>query len=357
MVVKVDKHISDLLYTHDCVIVPELGGFVANYAPAKIHPTQHTFTPPSKNIIFNKSLKNNDGLLANHIANAEKTTYPEALKYLQHFTSTTHTELKKGAKVTIDEVGTLFLDTERNIQFEPETTNYLLDAFGLSRFQSPAIKRDTIGKRLEKEFKDRGAIPAEKKKINVKRLVALAIAIPLVFGMVLIPLKTDLLKNINYSSLNPFALKGVPNNSVLENTIANVPKVEELESNSLPNLNDTIKHTALDLTNNVSQPVTVGLVDNKIVEAIKADSTHVAVNNESINLDFKFHLITGCFQIQENATRFVNDLQNQNITASIIGKRNGLYVVSSGDYATRKEAYAQLRQLKISQPDAWLLKK
>lgn len=355
--VKVDKHISDLLYTHDCVIVPELGGFVANYAPAKIHPTQHTFIPPSKNIIFNKSLKNNDGLLANHIANAEKASYPEALKYLQHFTSTTNTELKKGAKVTIDDVGTLFLDAERNIQFEPETTNYLLDAFGLSRFQSPAIKRDTIGKRLEKEFKDRSAIPAEKKKINVKRLVALAIAIPLVFGMIWIPLKTDLLKDINYSSLNPFALKGVPTNSVLLNTTPDVPKVEEVVSNSLPNLNDTIKHTALDLTNNVAQPVTAALVENKIIEAIKADSTRVAVNNESINLDFKFHLITGCFQIQENATRFVNDLQNQNITASIIGKRNGLYIVSSGDYATRKEAYTQLKQLKISQPDAWLLKK
>lgn len=355
--IKVDKHISDLLYAHDCVIVPELGGFVANYAPAKIHPTQHTFTPPSKNIIFNKSLKNNDGLLANHIANAEKTSYPEALKYLQHFTSTTNTELKKGAKVTIDEVGTLFLDAERNIQFEPETTNFLLDAFGLSRFQSPAIKRDTIGKRLEKEFKDRSAIPAEKKKINVKRLVALAIAIPLIFGMVWVPLKTDLLKNINYSSLNPFALKGVPNNIVLENTISKLPKVEEVVSNSLPDINDTIKHTALDLTNNVSQPVTASLVDGKIADAIKADSTHVAVNNESIDLDFKFHLITGCFQIQENATRFVNDLQNQNITASIIGKRNGLYVVSSGNYATRKEAFMQLKELKKSQPEAWLLKK
>lgn len=355
--IKVDKHISYLLYAHDCVIVPELGGFVANYAPAKIHPTQHTFTPPSKNIIFNKNLKNNDGLLANHIANAEKTSYPEALKYLQHFTSTTNTELKKGAKVTIDEVGTLFLDAERNIQFEPETTNFLLDAFGLSRFQSPAIKRDTIGKRLEKEFKDRGAIPAEKKKINVKRLVALAIAIPLIFGMVWIPLKTDLLKNINYSSFNPFALKGVPNNSVFENTIPNVPKVEEVVSNSLPDINDTVKHAALDLTNDVSQPVTASLVDDKIADAVKVDSTRVAVNNESIDLDFKFHLITGCFQIQENATRFVNDLQNQNITASIIGKRNGLYVVSSGNYATRKEAFMQLKELKKSQPEAWLLKK
>ena len=207
---KVDKHISALLYDHDCVIVPELGGFVANYAPAKIHPVQHLFTPPSKNIVFNKNLKNNDGLLASHIAGTENKTYPEALKYIQHFVQDTGLQLKKGGRVTIAEVGTLFLDVERNIQFEPDTTvNHLPEAFGLPGFQSPAIKRETIGKRIEKEFKDRKAIPAGRKKINVKRYVALAIAMPLIFAMVWVPLKTDLLKNINYSSLNPFASKTV----------------------------------------------------------------------------------------------------------------------------------------------------
>src|SRR5580693_10165262 len=165
---KVDKHISELLYEHDCVIVPDFGGFVANYASAKIHPTQHNFTPPSKNIVFNKNLKNNDGLLANHIVTTENTNYPEAIKYINHFVENTNSQLREGTKVKVDEVGTLFLDVERNIQFKPSTTNYLLEAFGLAEFQSPAIKRDNIGKRIEKEFKDRGPIhgvvPLEKKK-------------------------------------------------------------------------------------------------------------------------------------------------------------------------------------------------
>jgi hypothetical protein len=121
---KIEKHISTLLYEHDCVIVPNLGGFVANYAAAKIHPTQHTFMPPSKHLVFNKNLKNNDGLLANHIATQEKTNYPEALKYIDHFVSDINSELKRGSKVKIDDVGTLFLDVERNIQFEPSTTNF-----------------------------------------------------------------------------------------------------------------------------------------------------------------------------------------------------------------------------------------
>ncbi len=342
---KVDKHIGELLFEHNCVIVPNFGGFVANYAPAKIHPTQHTFTPPSKNIVFNKNLNTNDGLLANHIASTTKTSYPEALNTINQFVSTTNTQLKKGEKVTFAEVGTLHLDVERNIQFVPTTTNYLLDAFGLPQFQSPAIQRDNISKRIEKQFKDRDAIPSEKKKINIKRYVAIAILIPFIFGMIWIPLKTDLLKNINYSNLNPFASKGITKNVIIKK-VATPAKLK------------IIKAAPLLIKNDTTTNYTATIPANKTTEDVKADITKVAVNNvDNMNLsDLKFHLITGCFQIENNAINFVIYLKNQNLSASIIGKRNGLYVVSCGNYATREDALNNLNQLRIAQPNAWLLK-
>ena len=350
--VKVDKYISELLYEHDCVIIPQLGGFVANYAPAKIHPTQHTFTPPSKNIVFNKNLTNNDGLLANHIATAENTDYPQALNYIHHFVDTTHIQLKKGTKVKLDEVGTLYLDVERNIQFEPGTTNYLLDAFGLSQFQSPTIKRDNISKRIEKEFKDRGPIPAEKKKINIKRYVALAIVMPLIFGMIWIPLKTDLLKNINYSNLNPFSSKEISKNKnehAVKSTASNKTATEAISK-------DTVNYSKIKSAETASQPVTATMIDNT-AELVKADTTKVVINNVATNTNYRFHLVTGCFQIQENAINFVKTLKQQNLDAAIIGQnRDGLYVVSCGNYATRKEAHNQLEQLRKVKPDAWLYK-
>jgi hypothetical protein len=355
---KVDKHISELLYDHDCVIVPDFGGFVANYAPAKVHSSQHTFTPPSKNIIFNKNLKNNDGLLANKISSAENTSYPEALKHIERFTASTNSQLKSGQKVTIEEVGTLYLDVERNIQFEQSTTNYLLDAFGLAKFQSPAIKRDTISKRIEKEFKDREPIPAEKKKVPVKRYVALAIAAPLAVGLLWLSFGTNTFKNINYSNLNPFASKEAAR--YIAQPTASFKELKESDFDSTPLLkaSDTSKYVTFQLTDNVSQPITASMVDNKTVGIVKADSLKVSVNrNIDLNADFKFHLVTGCFLIPDNAQRFVTTLQNQNISASIIGKRNGLFVVSAGNYATREEALSQLQQLKQSQPEAWLLVK
>jgi septal ring-binding cell division protein DamX len=65
--------------------------------------------------------------------------------------------------------------------------------------------------------------------------------------------------------------------------------------------------------------------------------------------------VAGCFQIEENAQKFVATLQQQNINASIIGQNNkGLFVVSCGDFATRREANDELSNLRKLQPNAWL---
>ncbi len=343
---KVDKHISELLYQHNCVIVPNFGGFVTNYSAAKIHPTQHTFTPPSKNIVFNKNLSSNDGLLANRIASVSKTSYPDALNTITEFVTVTNTQLKKGEKVIINEVGTLHLDVERNIQFIPATTNYLVDAFGLNQFQSPAIQLENIGKRIGKEFKDRDALPAERKKVNVKRIVAIAVLIPFIFGVLWIPLKTDLLKNSNYSNLNPFAFNKVTVPVVIKKALA--PKLKVKAHNIAPVIvnNDTLN----------TQPLAASLINDNLAEHVKADTTSVAVKTVIEPNSMNFYLVTGCFQIEQNAINFVNDLKSQNIQAIIIGQRNGLYVVSCGNYATRKEANTSLNQLKNSQPNAWLMK-
>jgi hypothetical protein len=116
--VKIDLYISDLLYSYDCVIVPEFGGFVANYAPAQIQAVQHKFTPPSKKISFNKNLNNNDGLLTNHIAERRSISYDEANTIIRSFVSKSLAGLNQGDKIQIEKVGVLYLDPEQNIQFK-----------------------------------------------------------------------------------------------------------------------------------------------------------------------------------------------------------------------------------------------
>jgi len=353
---KVDKYISDLLYEHDCVIVPQLGGFVANYAPAQIHPTQHTFTPPSKKIVFNTNLKNNDGLLANHIVQEEKIVYPEALKYINHFVHETETQLNSGKKVKISDIGKLFLDVEKNIQFEPNAnTNHLLDSFGLTQFQSPAIKRDTITKRIEKEFIDRKPIPAQKQKINVKRYVALALALPLIFGLIWIPLKTDWLNNVQIANLNPFASKEAGKYVPQKKSSELVLNAEDFKVTPLVDDSDTTKYKTVTLNENSTIPVTIEAFPS-FIEPVKADCLAVAVKTVVENPG-GFHIVAGCFIMQSNAVNFVEKLKQQNFNASIIGKNNRqMYVVSCGDFTTRASAEKELQKLRNSGVTVWLYK-
>jgi hypothetical protein len=338
---KIDKHISELLYDYDCVIVPNFGGFVSNYAPAKIHPVQHTFSPPFKRIVFNKNLKNNDGLLANHIAKHLNSGFPEALKHIDHFVSGINSQLKAGKKVLIEDVGTLYWDVERNIQFEPSTKNYLLEAFGLVQIQSPAIRRDSLGKRIEKQLIDREPSALPKKKNTLKKYVTVAIAIPLIAALIWIPYKTDLLKNTDHANLNPF-----------HSTEAGKP---DFKKNLAEPINVPVDKDSI-LTKPVDAKATRQPVTEALVTPVPADTTAVVIEKDHA-VDFKFHVVAGCFQVQQNAVKYIAILQQQNIHASIIGQNDkGLYVVSCGDYATRREASTQLNNLRNQQQSVWLYK-
>ena len=64
----IEKYISDLLYDNDCVIIMNFGGFVCNQTSAKLDEATGILSPPNKTILFNSQLKENDGLLINHIS-------------------------------------------------------------------------------------------------------------------------------------------------------------------------------------------------------------------------------------------------------------------------------------------------
>ncbi|PWE00272.1 HU domain-containing protein [Marinilabilia rubra] len=131
----IEKHISDLLCLHDCVIVPGLGGFVANYKSAVIIEERNLFQPPKKEIGFNRSLAHNDGLLANHICTREKTSWDQSLGLIEEFVSSTKDRINQGESIALQRIGTLRKDALGNIQFSPKERNDLRpDSFGLDEY-------------------------------------------------------------------------------------------------------------------------------------------------------------------------------------------------------------------------------
>ncbi|HOM90619.1 MAG TPA: SPOR domain-containing protein, partial [Bacteroidia bacterium] len=107
---KIGNYIFELLHQHDCVIVPQFGGFVARYKNATIHPVQHLFSPPSKIVAFNSDLTTNDGLLANYISQKLLLSYSDSCKLINDFVTLCKAQLEANQRIQIEKIGVLFFD-------------------------------------------------------------------------------------------------------------------------------------------------------------------------------------------------------------------------------------------------------
>ncbi len=122
--------IVELLYQHDCVIIPEFGGFVANYKSSKVDYDRNIFSPPSKEVGFNNQLVHNDGLLISAISLENAIPYPAARKLVQDFVRDTQRKLAKGKKLVFAKLGTFYVGKDKSLQFDPDSsTNFLLSSF------------------------------------------------------------------------------------------------------------------------------------------------------------------------------------------------------------------------------------
>ena len=60
-------YIEELLYKHQCVIIPKFGAFISNRKSAQMAEDK-TFDPPKRELSFNASLTSNDGLFIKYIS-------------------------------------------------------------------------------------------------------------------------------------------------------------------------------------------------------------------------------------------------------------------------------------------------
>jgi len=146
MVIDVKKHIGQILYERDSLIIPNLGGFVSTYKPAVIDHVQGMIQPPSKKLGFNKNLIINDGILINCIQEALDVPLAEAQKAINDFVSRTVEMLDNREIILFPGVGRLYKDYENNIQFLQDNTNYNTAVYGLPTLQFyPILRARTTG--------------------------------------------------------------------------------------------------------------------------------------------------------------------------------------------------------------------
>ena len=128
----IEHYISNLLYLHNCVIIPGFGGFVGNKKSAYIHPVSGIIYPPSKALLFNKNLTQNDGLLATYIAKEEGLDLSKITNLIEEFVQKIQKELENRSAFKLQKVGTFTKGKEGNISFlQDKNHNYNLASFGM----------------------------------------------------------------------------------------------------------------------------------------------------------------------------------------------------------------------------------
>ena len=139
---QVENYIQQLLFAHNCVVIPDFGGFIAELKSVEIHPITHRFIPPAKRIAFNEQLKVNDGLLAATIAREEGISPVEAYTRIRTFVQSVREELRTNNNYVFQEIGKLFYNVENKLEFEPDTrVNYLEESFGFQELFFKPIDR------------------------------------------------------------------------------------------------------------------------------------------------------------------------------------------------------------------------
>ena len=309
----IDTYISELLFLHDCVIIPEFGGFVGNNKSAILNKNTNTIYPPSKEILFNKNLRINDGLLINHISNSEVISNGKSKELVSNYVKNINEKLQKIRTFRIEKVGLLSTDISGNILFLQDSfTNYNPNSFGLS--SKNTTKLDKMEKKIEEIIK-----PISTKTGRKKVWRAAAILLPII-GLSFISITQEDKINKIYSqmaNLNPF--------SVFEtNETISPEKEEEIE-------------------------------ETTTIEVIPIETKETEKETEVI-IEMKFSIIAGSFSSERNANRLVNQLQAENYNAKIIGtNRNGLIRVCYENFATKKEATSMLHDLKSEGKSVWIL--
>ena len=308
----IEHYIGQLLYRYQCVTVPGFGAFLTEIQSAQWVESANSFFPPKKQISFNTNIKNNDGLLANHIARTEKTSYEYAISAIQYEVMNWKKELEKNRTLVIKNVGSFTLNATDNLIFTPtEQKNYLTSSFGLGSFIAPVVKRESF-ESVEQFVEETPVISLITEERNGRSYLKYAAVFVLGLG---------LLGSVGYP---------VYQNQMATQRILVEQAVQKQVENKIQEATFSIKSPMA--------PVTL---------SVKANKQH----------KMSYHVVAGAFRDEKNAEQIFQKLTKMGFKARKLEvNKYGLYPVLYGSFATYAEAQKVKNEVRESEnPDAWMM--
>ena len=114
--ISIVQHIEYLFCNNDCVVIPQLGTFIAQYSNAEFQGSE--IKSPKRGICFNSLINHNDGLLAYSLMKRHGVTYDKAVAIISNQVGKIKELLNRGNEVPVGALGTI-KQGKVNIEFTP----------------------------------------------------------------------------------------------------------------------------------------------------------------------------------------------------------------------------------------------
>ena len=329
------RHIEILLLSHDCVIVPNLGGFMAHHVAARYDKADGMFIPPCRLLGFNAQLNMSDSVLAQSYADAYDLSFPEAVRRVEHEVSLLKERIAKNGRYDFASLGTLSVNSDGRYEFEPCPAGILTPSlYGFGAFEMPLL-RHAVPSQVVLDTKPMSIIHPASTHRNSK-LATIMSQINDNYQPSeekTISIKVSLLRNLAVTAVAAVAL-------IL--FARPVPAGEDVASAST-----TSEAGMLSLPSQEASSASESTADLSIVGGLEKMSRMIEESQEEgvIPESGAFTIVLAYSLPLENAKMFLSDIKSKGARKAVLMTYNGENVIAYGSYTERGDAYVQLQEL------------
>lgn len=346
---RIVKHIKSLLSEHDCVIVPDFGGFVSQNVATSVENRSHLFSPSRKEIVFNETLQHNDGLLIGSYMKSEQCDYPTAQQLVREDVYAVKEALKKKKEISFEKIGHFVLGGENQLIFRQGDAEWLnANNYGLSSFTFEPLAKltaDNYPAKVEERRNEVYYIPISRQFI---RIVAASIVALILFLGTSIPVK-DIDRAAYTASFIPMEMVQP---STWQHDGKPVRPAESSEENIIHNLEDEAKVEA------VKAPAKANAPSKAKAEKAKEPSKAKTATMEAApaKADKKYNVVIGSFPTQGQADQFMKEMNRNECPHMDVIVKNGKYRVYAESFNNRDDAEKYMAEIRKNSKykDAWL---
>ncbi len=177
MEMDIGTYVGELLFEHEAVAVPGLGSFVSAYRSAEVDQVQGELHPPSKTISFNENLVADDGLLISYVHHKHDLSVEQAREAVRKYVEQVKGAIQRQEIVVFPEVGRLYQDYEKNLQFLPDTTNFSTQSYGLPKVSAYPAAWSHSQRQTAAERSRPAPNPKQQRAANLGLVAAIAAAV------------------------------------------------------------------------------------------------------------------------------------------------------------------------------------